>query len=465
MASIYANGAKGYHKFTLTVSENSTDKESNSSEVSFSFVIAPIISGYKWSSWGSAISYTVTIDGTDYTGAIPSYGGNSTVTLKSGTQTVAHNADGTKALNFSFSVTDAAGVSYTCGNASAEGSMDLTRIFRTPPTVSAAVEDCNPATVALTGDKGVLVRYFSNAAFTFEATAYDGATIAGRTTTCGGKDLYGESGVFEKVESGSFNFRARDSYGNVTNAPLELPLIPYIPLTCNLANTKPDAEGNMQVSVSGNCFMGSFGAMENRLTVYYRYRESGGSFGDWVQMAAVQSESGYTATGDVTGLDYQKTFVFQAKAEDLLDRAETPEYTAKAIPVFDWGEDDFNINGTLKLNGAAMTDFVVEEGTDGDWSYRKWASGVAECWFRGQVTLTYGMQVNGFHFGYGTVDFPFAFAEKPVVTYSVEATDSYLFCGKSVTYGGNFNFYVGSVADLSGVSKVTVSAHAIGKIK
>lgn len=31
-------------------------------------------------------------------------------------------------------------------------------------------------------------------------------------------------------------------------------------------------------------------------------------------------------------------------------------------------------------------DYIVEQGTDGAWTYRKWASGIAECW--GTVTET-----------------------------------------------------------------------------
>ena len=29
---------------------------------------------------------------------------------------------------------------------------------------------------------------------------------------------------------------------------------------------------------------------------------------------------------------------------------------------------------------SAIADYIVEEGTDGDWTYRKWNSGIAECW-------------------------------------------------------------------------------------
>lgn len=43
----------------------------------------------------------------------------------------------------------------------------------------------------------------------------------------------------------------------------------------------------------------------------------------------------------------------------------------------DWG---------LRIQGFPMVDYIVEQGISGDWRYRKWASGVAECW--GEVTVS-----------------------------------------------------------------------------
>lgn len=130
MASISANGAKGHHKFTLNVTETGTSSANNSSYLSFSFVLTPIVTGWDWVLGSSVISYTVSINGTKYTGNIQSYDGSSTVTLKSGTQTVTHDSDGSKTISLSFSVTDGAGKTFTCGNASANGTMMLTTLSR-----------------------------------------------------------------------------------------------------------------------------------------------------------------------------------------------------------------------------------------------------------------------------------------------------------------------------------------------
>lgn len=132
MATISATGTKGYHKFTLEVKENSTSVANNTSSLSFTFKISQAKSGYvyNWEDWGSAISYTVNINGTKYTGTIPNYDGKSTVTLKSGSLSVEHNSDGKKSISISFSVTDTANQYYTSGNASSSGTMALTTIPR-----------------------------------------------------------------------------------------------------------------------------------------------------------------------------------------------------------------------------------------------------------------------------------------------------------------------------------------------
>lgn len=73
-----------------------------------------------------------------------------------------------------------------------------------------------------------------------------------------------------------------------------------------------------------------------------------------------------------------------------------------------------------KLLGKILTcPLVVESGTSGAWTYRKWSDGVAECWTNvsKQVaantidTTTY-------------VDYPFEFAEYPVATIGLLAGGS-----------------------------------------
>ena len=190
MASISGNGSNGHHKFTLNVTENSTSTANNTSSISFSFVISPIQTTWNWEQWGANITYTVTINGTKYTGSIASYDGYSSVTLKSGTQSVAHNTDGTKSISYSFSVSDTSGQSYTCGNASASGTMALTTI---PRYLTITTFDITSIT-----ENSVVVKWAVSDKRTSTYYSFDnGATWTGSAT-------HGES-LASDGKSGTFN--------------------------------------------------------------------------------------------------------------------------------------------------------------------------------------------------------------------------------------------------------------------
>ena len=62
----------------------------------------------------------------------------------------------------------------------------------------------------------------------------------------------------------------------------------------------------------------------------------------------------------------------------------------------------------------ASVDYIVEQGTSGIWTYRKWNSGVAECWGKGTISGTWTAWGSVYHIE-KTFDYPFAFASVPVV--------------------------------------------------
>lgn len=45
-----------------------------------------------------------------------------------------------------------------------------------------------------------------------------------------------------------------------------------------------------------------------------------------------------------------------------------------------------------------ITDFIIEQGTSGIWTYRKWNSGIAECWGKGNVSVTCTNQSGSVYF-------------------------------------------------------------------
>lgn len=59
---------------------------------------------------------------------------------------------------------------------------------------------------------------------------------------------------------------------------------------------------------------------------------------------------------------------------------------------------DAAFHGALSVGGAALADFVVEQGTSGIWQYRKWKGGTAECWGIGTLTDITSISGRGTYF-------------------------------------------------------------------
>ena len=231
------------------------------------------------------------------------------------------------------------------------------------PTLSPTVSDSNTTTTALTGDSSKFIKYYSNAAVATGAAARNSATLKSYKITCGAKSLTSASGTINAVESGSFTFSATDSRGYTTTQTVNKTLIDYIKLTCSLNAGAPTTAGVATLKISGNYWDGTFGKLANTLTVQYRYKAQGGSYGSWTTVSATKSNNTYNATATISGLNYQTTYVFQARAVDKLATINTDEQARRTTPIFDWSKNDFNVNGTLKVNNTNIFDLIYPVGS------------------------------------------------------------------------------------------------------
>lgn len=124
----------------------------------------------------------------------------------------------------------------------------------------------------------------------------------------------------------------------------------------------------------------------------------------------------------------------------------------------------------LNLSEKDAINYVVAEGDSGNWHYRKWNNGWAECWAtinKSSVPMT--QQWGGVYESTSTYYFtyPFTFAERPwwvvsanessggVLSIEAEGSDS------STTRTANFRFTRGT----SGTQSITYSCYAFGKWK
>lgn len=231
------------------------------------------------------------------------------------------------------------------------------------PTLSPTVSDSNTTTTALTGNSSKFIKYYSNASVATGAKARNSATLKSQKITCGAKSLTSASGTINAVESGSFTFSATDSRGYTTTQTVNKTLIEYIKLTCSLNAGAPTTAGVATLKISGNYWDGTFGKVANTLTVQYRYKAQGGNYGNWTTVSATKSNNTYNATATISGLNYQTTYVFQARAVDKLATINTDEQARRTTPIFDWSKNDFNVNGTLKVNNTNIFDLIYPVGS------------------------------------------------------------------------------------------------------
>ena len=245
------------------------------------------------------------------------------------------------------------------------------------PDVSAIIVDTNTSAINLTGDSNTLIKFISNPKITITATAKNSSSISNRTVSCGdGKSGSGTEVTLNKVESGNFTVSATDSRGYTTSIPITKDLIEYINLTLNPDFYRPEpTTGEVKLSYDGNYFAGSFGTIDNSLTVKYRYKESTVSSWDGIEYTSITptiDEENNKYSGNVslgTGFDYQKSYDFEIIATDKLNSISQIVPVSKGIHIrgtfekfFEyWGIKSFSIsddgttliiNGDIKISGS-----------------------------------------------------------------------------------------------------------------
>lgn len=213
------------------------------------------------------------------------------------------------------------------------------------PVVSGTVVDTNAVTKALTGDANKLVRYYSTALCTMTVTAKNSASIKERKIA--GQSVAENALAIPAVESGSFSFWAKDSRGyDHTGDQVNKTLIPYVKLTNEATGLRVNpTDGSAQIRFKGAYYNGSFGAQNNTLELFYR--KSGDT--DWIPVTATPSGNSYSATVNLSQLEYTQSYSYEVKVKDKLEEVIKSVTIGQGIPVFDWGKDYFNVNVRAQL--------------------------------------------------------------------------------------------------------------------
>ena len=87
-----------------------------------------------------------------------------------------------------------------------------------------------------------------------------------------------------------------------------------------------------------------------------------------------------------------------------------------------------NVRRLGLLTAGEVSDYVIEQGTDSSWAYRKWASGKIEAWRTATVTASATTQVGSVYRSSGTVALPSSlFNSAPHTIANMDATGTNLF--------------------------------------
>lgn len=228
------------------------------------------------------------------------------------------------------------------------------------PGVSINARDINMESKTLTGNNKFIINGISDLRVETAAEAKNSATITSIAVYCGGSVKNGTDVTFNGADSAAVHVIVTDSRGFSTKLyDQSLKLINYITPTITHTITRDTPTGNtVTVSVKGLWFNGSFGAATNTIQLKVAYKRDGeGSYSAPYDMTVTKGANDYTATINLSGLDYTNAYRFQIRLYDSVykDGKEVSDiYLSKGIPVFDWGENDFRFNVPVQFLDQAI---------------------------------------------------------------------------------------------------------------
>lgn len=200
---------------------------------------------------------------------------------------------------------------------------------------------------------------------------------------------------------------------SVTVLPYSKPSVSVIAYRCNSSGTADPEGAYMKVG-----FTASISSLNGKNSASYTI-----NYG-----STPITGTGTSYTSSPIACDVSKVWSVEVKVSDKLDSTTRSAVIPIAFTLMDFyntgagiafgkvatrdGFDcamDAYFTGNVSINGQQVIDYIVEQGASGIWTYRKWASGIAECWgTHTETALNCGQNnANGFYYSKSvTVPFP-----------------------------------------------------------
>lgn len=227
------------------------------------------------------------------------------------------------------------------------------------PQVTASVAASDTITPTLTGSNTKLIRYCSDALCTISATAHNSATLKQKRIAW--QVIDGTTRTISAIEADAVTFDATDSRGYTTSVTLPVDLVPYVKLTCRVSTARETPTGDkVMLSLSGSYYNGSFGAASNALTL--KYKVDGAS--TWTAVTPTITDNTYSAEVELIGVSYNAAHTLSVVAADKLATVQVGDTIKRGVPVFDWGELDFEFHIPVYFQGRTLEEMLSLSGDD-----------------------------------------------------------------------------------------------------
>lgn len=225
------------------------------------------------------------------------------------------------------------------------------------PQVTASVAASDAITATLTGSSTKLIRYCSDALCTISATVRNSATL--KQKRIAGQVVDGTTRTIKAIEADAVTIDATDSRGYSTAVTVPVDLVPYVKLTCRASTVRETPTGDkVMLYISGSWYNGSFGASANALTLKYKL----GGASAWTAVTPTLTGNTYSAQVELTGVSYNATHTLSVAAADKLSTVQVSDTIKRGVPVFDWGEHDFEFHIPVYFQGQTLEEMLALNG-------------------------------------------------------------------------------------------------------
>lgn len=406
------------------------------------------------------ITMSVTVYNTSYTHTLVIKNGSTTVltitglSLSSGSNTVTLTSSqrstvlaamaSIKSFTGTFELTTHSS-STQIGTTSSKTATVQTTAANSAPTFSGfTYEDSNTTSAGVTGNNQILIQGVSTLKVTASAaTAKNGASISSYSVAAGNATASSTSTTLNAgkiTTSGTVPVvvTAIDSRGYTTSTTVNITVVAYesIDIKSYFMRRINEVEDATQVSIEGDITPVKIsGANKNSLRyLYYRYKKTSDS--SYSSYYVITSKTTYTdtsfsfASDEWLSLDADYSYYVQFLVADKLTSDTVTITIPQGTPLLAFRRKKIGVNkreptaaldieGDVKINGSAV-DYVETQGTSGIWTYRKWHSGIAECWGRKTVSTAVTSAWGNVYTSGGltalNVAYPFTFKELPTLT-------------------------------------------------